>query len=49
MEAQVENFAMRQFFIQNDIEFTITREGNSFTANARHKGDDNDSDERTLN
>lgn len=38
MELQIENFAMRQYFRANDIEFKVTRDGDSISATTEHKG-----------
>jgi hypothetical protein len=37
---EIENFAMKQYFRANNIEFTVTRDGDNVSAKAEYKGDD---------
>ncbi|MCK1670351.1 hypothetical protein [Bradyrhizobium sp. 150] len=54
-ELQIENFAMRQYFRTNNIEFTVIRDGDSISATAEYKGpanrdatDDHEREDRTV-
>jgi hypothetical protein len=54
LQLEVENYAMRQYFKAHNIEFTVTRDGDNFSATAEQKDDaanatdDHAGEDRTL-